>query len=81
MSRSYRKTPIVGIAGGSEKEDKRMANQKFRKKSKQSIIKENIDKLPYKMEEIQDIWSMSKDGKIYLKPSSKYFKSGKWKRK
>ncbi len=64
MSRSYRKTPIYGNAGDSEKKDKRLANRKFRK-VKPTL--ENEDELPIDLDEVINKWSMSKDGKHYSK--------------
>ncbi len=56
MSRSRRKTPIFGIAGGvSEKQDKRKANRKARKK-------QNWNK---DLREVSDNWGFAKDGKRY----------------
>ena len=81
MSRSFKKTPIVGIAGHSEKQDKRLGNRKFRKMAKHAIKQGKLNKLPYDMDSVQDVWSMSKDGKIYLHKDSEYFKSNVWKRK
>ena len=81
MGKSYRKTPIMGYAGSSEKKDKQIANGKFRKKSKQSLEQFDLDDLPYELNEVHDEWSMTKDGKCYLKPHTDYYKSGKWRRK
>jgi len=81
MSRSYRKTPIRGIAGDSEKQDKKIANGKFRKKERQSLQQYQIDNLPYDLNEVHNEWSMSKDGKFWIDPEGEYFKSGKWRRK
>lgn len=64
MSRSKKKTPIQGIASSdSEKEDKRDANRKFRRKTKQEI-KNGEEQLP-KLREVSNVWSFSKDGKTY----------------
>ncbi len=81
MSRSYRKTPIIGNAGNSEKKDKQIANKKFRKRSKQKLHQQQLDYLPYDMNEVHNVWSMSKDGKRYLNPEGEFFKSKKWRRK
>lgn len=81
MGKSYRKAPIIGIAGDSEKKDKKIANGKFRKKSKQKLQQGKIEDLPYVLNEVYNEWSMAKDGKIYLNPDSNYFKEGKWRRK
>ena len=64
MSRSRKKTPVHGITtAASEKEDKRDANRKFRRKTKQQVDKceENLSEL----REISNIWSFGKDGKVY----------------
>jgi hypothetical protein len=64
MSRSRKKTPVHGITtAASEKEDKRDANRKFRRKTKQQVDKceDNLSEL----REISNIWSFGKDGKVY----------------
>jgi hypothetical protein len=65
MSKSKRKTPIFGIAGGSEKQDKRLANRMFRRKAKVKIIAEDYENLPVRLDEVIDAWCMAKDGKTY----------------
>jgi hypothetical protein len=64
MSRSYKKTPIYGNAGDSEKKDKRLANRKFRK-IKPTL--ENEDELPIDLDEVMNKSSISKNGKHYSK--------------
>jgi len=84
MSRSYRKTPIIGWGShprDSEKQDKKIANGKFRKKSKQALHQFQLDRLPYDLDEVYNVWEMSKDGKYWIDPDGDYFKSGEWKRK
>lgn len=82
MGKSYRKTPIIGnTCKNSEKWDKCKANRKFRKTTKQALKKENLNLLPYQMNEIYNVWSMAKDGKHYLKTNTNYYKSKKWRRK
>ncbi len=62
MSRSFKKTPIVGItACKSEKQDKRDANRKHRRISKQKITFSSAP-LPL-MKEVSNIWGFGKDGK------------------
>ena len=63
MSRSFKKTPICGIAGNSDKEDKRLANRSLRRKTKMDIKGEK-EVLP-ELREVSDVWSMKKDGKTY----------------
>ena len=81
MGKSYRRTPIMGNAGDSEKEDKQTANGKFRKRSKQKLHERRIEELPFDLDEVHNKWSMAKDGKSYLDPDSDYYKEGKWRRK
>ena len=77
MARSKKKTPIAGIAGNSEKFDKRLLNRRLRRCDKKLLrnINEDIAMsliFPVK-NEILDKWSMAKDGKIYYKKSNKYY--------
>jgi tRNA G18 (ribose-2'-O)-methylase SpoU len=65
MSHSRKKTPIFGIASGSEKKDKRAANRIFRKRTKTKISMGQFERLPLYVREIIDVWSMNKDGKCY----------------
>lgn len=71
MSRSYRKTSIIGNAGSSEKMDKIVAHRKFRKYIKNHITATHGDlelleeiMMP-KDDEISNTWTSSKDGKTY----------------
>ncbi|MCK9575821.1 MAG: hypothetical protein WC979_00650 [Candidatus Pacearchaeota archaeon] len=68
MSRSYKKTPICGHGGGSEKKDKRINNRMFRKQSKVSILIDDFDLmlLPINMNEVRNLWCMRKDGKSWF---------------
>lgn len=76
MSRSRRKTPIVGVCSGSEKKDKRFANRALRKTIKQKLINEVDENLLPIMNEKTQIYSWNKDGKIYFGnvESKKYFR-------
>jgi len=71
MSRSYRKTSIIGNAGSSEKMDKIIAHRKSRKH-----IKDHITATHCNLELLEEImmpkddyfsnpWNSSKDGKTY----------------
>lgn len=63
MSRSRKKVAVCGCTcKESEKKDKRIANRKFRKLTKQNILN-NFDKIPWRMREISRIWDFAKDGK------------------
>ncbi|MEM9339279.1 MAG: hypothetical protein AAGA66_11160 [Bacteroidota bacterium] len=67
MSRSRKKTPVKGITSAkSEKEDKRNANRKFRRKVKQEVNKGGEEQLP-KLRELSNVWAFDKDGKRYDK--------------
>ena len=74
MSRSYRKNPIIGNAGTSEKYDKVHAHRKTRKQIRDHITSthgdlESLEEiLMPKEEEISDDWTMAKDGKRYIDP-------------
>ena len=62
MSRSYRKTPIYGnTKSDSEKEDKRIANRRYRRNTKQ-LIQAGHDTLP-QIRELSDVWDFAKDGR------------------
>jgi hypothetical protein len=71
MSRSYRKNPIIGNTGSSEKYDKVHAHRKSRKHIKDHIASTHgdLDSLEEilipKEDEISDSWTMAKDGKTY----------------
>lgn len=66
MSRSYKKTPICGNAGGSEKKDKRINNRMFRRRTNQMITVGRYDDIPYDMNEVRNLWDMNKDGKSWV---------------
>ena len=71
MSRSKRK-PYVAWTGGSNNKDKKIANKKFRRRSKQALLKGRD--LPKRLKEVYDIYNFASDGKphYYKKGSSKY---------
>ena len=65
MSRSKKHTPVAGIAGDSDKQDKRLANRALRRSSKSQISAEPSieDAVLPVLRDVSDVWSMSKDGK------------------
>ena len=71
MSRSYRKTSIIGNTGSSEKMDKIISHRKSRKYIKDHITAThgNLELLEEIMmpkdDEISNPWTSSKDGKTY----------------
>ena len=61
MSRSYRKNPAGGITTcRSEKDDKRIANRRFRKAVKRAVHAKRV--IPI-MREVANVYFMGKDGK------------------
>lgn len=76
MSRSFKKTPVVGHAGASEKEDKKKWHRAFRKKTKDIIHQSHFDTSELEdtvfpiEEDVSNPWSMSKDGKRYWNPKN-----------
>lgn len=82
MSRSRRKTPIIGIAGTSDKWGKRKANRALRK-AVTSTITTSMDTEDYivpKLRERSNVWNFSKDGKTYIGKMSRT-DLAKWMRK
>lgn len=66
MSRSIRKTPIGSYnCGDSEKNDKQIYNRKFRRKTRESLLREDYDNLLFNIRQVSNVWRMSKDGKRY----------------
>lgn len=64
MSRSYRKTPIMGwTTAVSEKQDKRKANRAFRRQTKTAIASNKEP--PFSIRQVSDVWCFAKDGKGY----------------
>ena len=73
MSRSYKKTPVIGhTAAESEKYDKKLWHRRFRHKTKDILRSlhndpDMIDDTIMPVEDdVSSTWSMSKDGKHYL---------------
>jgi len=66
MGKSYKKTPIAGFGGGSEKNDKVIAHRKLRHKAKVMLSQNPEDYMEPKIEEVSDEWDMAKDGKGYF---------------
>lgn len=76
MSRSRKKTPIAGMTNArSEKQDKRNANRKLRRKTRA-----DPEHAPL-LREVSNVWTFDKDGKIYLTPRDQAWRHGKWLRK
>ena len=67
VSRSRKKRPISGITlADSEKQDKRLANRKLRRRVNQTLaVDPEADVLPL-LREVSDPWTMAKDGKYWF---------------
>ena len=67
MTRSRKKTPIVGVtAAVSEKSDKLLAHRRERKKVRDVLrVESDPEVLPH-THEMSDPWVMAKDGKVYV---------------
>jgi len=73
MSCSKKKTPISGITTAkSEKQNKRTANRRWRKKVKDTLRK-GVEILP-ELREVSNVWSFEKDGKSYFSKNSEWGK-------
>ena len=72
MSDSRKKNPITGFTTAkSEKQDKRIANRRLRKKEKIAIY--NDDELMPIMAQISNSYGFSKDGKQYVNKHSNFY--------
>ena len=66
MSRSRKKTPIIGITTSeTEKKNKLEANRKLRRLNRIKIRKGDFEF--FQLREISNVWGFDKDGKRYLK--------------
>ena len=71
MSRSYRKTPIFGIASArSEADDKRLWHKRWRSRQRDPLatIEPESEILPIHRNAVSSTWSMAKDGKLWFSP-------------
>ena len=69
MSRSRRKTPICGITTAeSEKQDKRIANRRLRRRVRSALRGDPDAPLPL-LREVSNPWLMDKDGKMLVDPA------------
>ena len=67
MSRSVRKSPIVGVtAATTDAADKRDANKRLRRAAKVRVQVDPDGLLPSKLKEISDIWTTAKEGKLRI---------------
>lgn len=71
MSRSRRKTPIVGhTTCGSEREDKKLWHQRWRTRERTALTSASPEALsahlPLLENQASSVWSMGKDGRSYF---------------
>jgi len=70
MSRSIKKTPKIGFTTAkTEKQNKRKANRKLRRVTKDQVKKG--DSRLANLKEISNVWLFDKDGKQFLKSPTK----------
>lgn len=70
MSRSRRKTPIMGITTcNSERQDKQIWHKRWRARERTSLNSTPFDELdcylPVLEKQVSNVWDMGKDGKQY----------------
>ncbi|MGO9444948.1 MAG: hypothetical protein ACLPXB_09250 [Thiobacillaceae bacterium] len=70
MSRSRRKTPIVGhTTCRSERQDKKRWHQRLRTREREALACASLDALsahlPFLEHQVSNVWSMGKDGRSY----------------
>lgn len=66
MSRSYRRTPIIGwCVCRSEKPWKRKAHRALRRAVRVELARGNWETLP-RLRELSDVWTWGKDGRQYI---------------
>lgn len=71
MSRSRRKTPIVGYSTArSEADDKRLWHKRWRARERDQLagVGPDSDPLPIHLQEVSSTWDMAKDGKHWFAP-------------
>ncbi|MDX2481440.1 MAG: hypothetical protein QNK24_14045 [Desulfuromusa sp.] len=69
MSRSNKKSPIIGITtASSEKEDKRIATRSERRINNALLVKANDETALKSKREISNVYGFGKDGKQRIDP-------------
>ena len=70
MSRSRRHTLIFGITTSrSEKDDKRQANRRLRRRVRVELRVKQWERLPL-LRELSNVWSFDKDGKRFWREAT-----------
>lgn len=69
MSRSRKRTPVCGITtADTEKQDKRLANRRLRRRVRAALPSEPDGVLPA-LREVSSVWGFDKDGKQRFDPA------------
>ncbi len=78
MSRSRRKSPVMGVTcARSEEDDKQLYNRALRRINRRKLAEAGENAIYRNKREIMDVWSMNKDGKMRFNPEIE----AKWMRK
>lgn len=64
MSRSFKKHPVIGNCGNSDKYGKTLSSRRLRQLVRVAI--KNEDEIMPLMREISSVWNFSKDGKQWI---------------
>jgi hypothetical protein len=84
MSRSHKKHSAAKICGRSDKKDKRFANRRFRKMTRQLLRELETERLPQSMREVSNAYTFSSDGLAMWMPCpgpdhpNKYWNKEAW---
>ena len=66
MSRSRKKTPILGNCGDTEKQDKRRANRAFRRRINDILQTDSDPDVLPELQEVSSRWDFEKDGRHWV---------------
>jgi hypothetical protein len=86
MSKSTKRHPAAKICGRSDKRDKRIANRKFRRLTRDLLHVFDIDRLPVSLKEVSDTYNFSSDGLAFWMPCPRqdhpnpYWNEDAWKK-
>ena len=70
MSRSRRRNPVRGITtSDTEKQDKRLASRRLRRKTRVALAAEPDGPLPA-LRQVSSAWAFDKDGKMRFDPEA-----------
>ena len=68
MSRSYRHSPVCSRTKTDDWDwwFKRYANHCFRRRTRDALRTGRLDKIPYRLREVMDVWNFPKDGRYHF---------------